>query len=40
VGGVCERVEALAGPHWQIYGDPDPATGEFDVDVFWSLLTP
>jgi effector-binding domain-containing protein len=30
----------LAGPHWEIYGDPDPATGEFDVDVFWSLAVP
>jgi len=27
----------LAGPHWEIYGDPDPSTGGFDVDVFWSL---
>jgi effector-binding domain-containing protein len=30
----------LAGPHWEIYGDPDPSTGNFDVDVFWLLLTP
>src|SRR5215469_2931025 len=30
----------LAGPHWEIYGDPDPATGDFDVDVFWSLVAP
>lgn len=29
----------LAGPHWEIYGDPDPATGSFDVAVFWSLET-
>jgi effector-binding domain-containing protein len=28
----------LAGPHWEIYGDPDPSTGDFDVDVFWSLV--
>lgn len=27
----------LTGPHWEIYGDPDPATGDFDVDVFWLL---
>jgi effector-binding domain-containing protein len=27
----------LAGPHWEIYGDPDPSTGEFDVAVSWSL---
>jgi effector-binding domain-containing protein len=30
----------LAGPHWEIYGDPDPSTGHFDVDVFWSLMAP
>jgi effector-binding domain-containing protein len=30
----------LAGPHWEIYGDPDPATGDFDVDVFWLLVEP
>ena len=27
----------LAGPHWEIYGDPDPSTGDFNVDVFWLL---
>ena len=27
----------LAGPYWEIYGDPDPSTGDFAVDVFWSL---
>jgi effector-binding domain-containing protein len=27
----------LAGPHWEIYGDPDPRTGDFNVEVFWSL---
>jgi hypothetical protein len=41
---VCEWSKAngyrLAGPHWEIYGDPDPSTGHFDVDVFWSLATP
>jgi effector-binding domain-containing protein len=30
----------LAGPRWEIYGDPDPSTGDFDVDVFWSLAAP
>jgi effector-binding domain-containing protein len=25
------------GPRWEIYGDPDPSTGHFDVDVFYSL---
>jgi effector-binding domain-containing protein len=28
----------LAGPHWEIYGDPDPSTGQFDVEIFWALL--
>ena len=27
----------LAGPRWEIYGDPDPSSGHFDVHVFWSL---
>ena len=30
----------LAGPHWEIYGDPDPSTGDFCVDVFWLLVAP
>jgi hypothetical protein len=30
----------LAGPCWEIYGDPDPWTGHFDVNVFWSLAAP
>ena len=29
----------LAGPHWEIYGDPDPSTGQFDVEIFWALLS-
>jgi effector-binding domain-containing protein len=41
---VCEWSKAngyrLAGPRWEIYGDPDPSAGHFDVDVFWLLLTP
>ena len=28
----------LAGPRWEVYGDPDSRTGAFDVDVFWSLV--
>lgn len=28
----------VPGPRWEIYGDPDPRTGEFDVRVCWSLL--
>ena len=27
----------LAGPHWEIYGDPDPSSGEFAVQVCWAL---
>src|SRR6476660_4280008 len=23
----------LAGPHWEIYGDPDPSSGDFNVQV-------
>lgn len=38
---VCEWSKAngyqLAGARWEIYGDPDPSTGHFDVEVFWSL---
>jgi effector-binding domain-containing protein len=30
----------LVGPHWEIYGDPNPSTGDFDIDVFWSLAAP
>jgi effector-binding domain-containing protein len=30
----------LAGPRWEIYGDPDPSTGGFEVDVVWSLAVP
>jgi effector-binding domain-containing protein len=39
---VCAWSESngyrLAGPRWEIYGDPDPSTGDFGVDVFWSLV--
>jgi effector-binding domain-containing protein len=28
----------LTGVRWEIYGDPDRSTGEYDVDVFWSLV--
>jgi effector-binding domain-containing protein len=27
----------LTGVWWEIYGDPDPATGRFVVEVFWSV---
>ena len=27
----------VAGPRWEVYGDPDPASGTFDVEVFWLL---
>jgi effector-binding domain-containing protein len=41
---VCEWSEAngyrLVGSRWEVYGDPDPSTGGFDVDVFWSLVVP
>jgi hypothetical protein len=25
----------LGGPRWEIYGDPDPSTGTFAVEVMW-----
>ena len=28
---------SLTGPHWEIYGDPDPGSGQFEVGVFWSV---
>ncbi len=30
----------LAGPRWEIYGDPGPSAGDFAVDVFWALTAP
>src|SRR6202795_1274724 len=27
----------LTGISWEIYGDPDPRTGHFDVAVYWQL---
>jgi effector-binding domain-containing protein len=27
----------LTGVSWEIYGDPDPQTGHFDVTVYWQL---
>jgi len=30
----------LAGPRWEIYGDPDPSTGEFAVEVLWLVTAP
>jgi effector-binding domain-containing protein len=27
----------LTGTSWEIYGDPDPKTGNFDVSVYWQL---
>jgi effector-binding domain-containing protein len=27
----------LTGISWEIYGDPDPRTGHFDVAVYWRL---
>lgn len=28
------------GVRWEIYGDPDPSNGAFDVQVFWLLTAP
>jgi len=27
----------LTGVSWEVYGDPDPQTGRFDVAVYWQL---
>ena len=27
----------VTGVRWEIYGDPDPRTGHFDVAVYWQL---
>jgi len=27
----------LTGVRWELYGDPDPQTGHFDVAVYWQL---
>ena len=34
--GSAHRRE-LTGVSWEIYGDPDPQTGHFDVAVYWQL---
>src|SRR5260370_2007333 len=38
---VCQWSPAngdrLPGPHWEIYGDPDPSGGDVDVEAFWAL---
>jgi effector-binding domain-containing protein len=28
----------LTGVSWEVYGDPDPETGHFDVAVYWQLV--
>jgi hypothetical protein len=30
----------LTGVSWEIYGDPDPRTGDFDVAVYWEVAQP
>ena len=48
IGGTHQAVRAwsaangyqLAGPRWEIYSDPDPSAGDFDVDVFCLLVAP
>ena len=29
----------LVGVRWEIYGDPDPRTGEFSVEVLWLVVS-
>jgi hypothetical protein len=33
---AAER-RVLTGVSWEIYGDPDPQTGHFDVAVYWQI---
>ena len=30
----------VTGVRWEVYGDPDPSTGDFTVDVSWLLTEP
>ena len=34
-----QRGHELTRVRWEIYGDPDPTTGDFTVDVFWALAS-
>jgi len=33
----AEQHRNMSGLSWEIYGDPDPRTGHFDVAVYWQL---
>ena len=45
IGAAHDAVEAwcaaqrreFTGVSWEIYGDPDPQTGHFDVEVHWQV---
>jgi effector-binding domain-containing protein len=37
VAWCAARRRELTGVRWEIYGDPDPRTGHFDVAVYWQL---
>ena len=38
VRGWCSaQGREVTGLSWEIYGDPDPKTGHFDVAVYWEL---
>lgn len=37
-GWCAANGHRLGGQRWEIYGDPDPATRQFPVDVFWSVV--
>ena len=36
----AEQHHEVTGVSWEIYGDPDPKTGHFDVAVYWELADP
>ena len=35
----AERGLEISRVRWEVYGDPSPDTGHFDVDVFWALAS-
>lgn len=48
IGGTHQAVvewsrragRGLAGPRWEIYGDPDPTTDQANVEVIGALAAP
>jgi effector-binding domain-containing protein len=39
VGAWChQNGHRLSGERWEVYGDPDPVSGDFTVEVCWTVL--